>query len=203
MEARITKSAFIVSAGTNVFVLNYFALPERRKQYTITEYQDFLVQNTRNFIQALVDLGARKIGVVGVPPIGYLPLVMTLSSDNRTLLESYTELAKEYNQKLQNELQRIMNNSSACPGLQVVYTGIFKALLDIIQNCTKHGFEESRRGCCGTGLMELGFLCNLNTAVCPDRSKFIFWDSIHPTDKTYNLLFLAFRDIIDKIAKGN
>ncbi|KAF9608727.1 hypothetical protein IFM89_010859 [Coptis chinensis] len=203
MEARITKSAFIVSAGTNDFVLNYFALPVRRKQYTITEYQDFLVQNTRNFIQALVDLGARKIGVVGVPPIGYLPLVMTLSSDNRTLLESYTELAKEYNQKLQNELQSIMNNSSAYPGLQVVYTGIFEALLDIIQNYTKHGFEESRRGCCGTGLMELGFLCNINTVVCPDRSKFIFWDSIHPTDKTYNLLFLAFRDIIDKIAKGN
>ncbi|KAF9608900.1 hypothetical protein IFM89_012068 [Coptis chinensis] len=206
MEARINKSGFIISAGTNDFVLNYFALPGRRKQYTITEYQDFLVQNTRNFVQALVDLGARKIGVVGVAPIGYLPAVMTLSSDNRTLLEFYTDVAKGYNQKLQNELQSIMKNNSAYIGLQVLRSRgedvagrlTYDFLFHTISGFT--GFEQWRKGCCGTGVIEMGFLCNPNSYICPNRSKFIFWDSIHPTEKTYNLLFLAFRTMIDTLA---
>ncbi|KAL5720979.1 hypothetical protein ACHQM5_013594 [Ranunculus cassubicifolius] len=41
--------------------------------------KDYVLQNTRNFIQELLDLGARKIGVVGIPPIGCVPIVRTLN----------------------------------------------------------------------------------------------------------------------------
>ncbi|KAL5698239.1 hypothetical protein ACHQM5_029305 [Ranunculus cassubicifolius] len=150
-------------------------------------------------MKELLDLGARKIGVVGIPPIGCVPIVRTLNP-NATLrggcVESYTKVALEYNQKLQQQLQTITKENS---GSQVVYFDIYGALDDIIHNYKDKGFAEQSRGCCGTGLLEATFLCNRHSYVCPDRSKFVFWDAIHPTEKTYNLIFLAFRNAIDRL----
>lgn len=50
------------------------------------------------------------------------------------------------------------------------------------------GFVETRRGCCGTGLLEAGPLCTRLTPVCANPSKYLFWDSIHPGESTYRIL---------------
>lgn len=47
------------------------------------------------------------------------------------------------------------------------------------------GFEEIKKGCCGTGLLEAGPLCTRKSPVCTDTSQYIFFDSIHPTESTY------------------
>ncbi|PKI44373.1 hypothetical protein CRG98_035232 [Punica granatum] len=65
------------------------------------------------------------------------------------------------------------------------------------------GFEVVSRACCGTGLVEASFMCNAKTPVCPDASKYIFWDAIHPTDRAYYLIFQAFRPLIDFIIKDS
>lgn len=63
------------------------------------------------------------------------------------------------------------------------------------------GFEESTNGCCGTGLFEASFLCNPKSLACPDASKFVFFDSIHPTEKTYYYVFKSLRKTIDDLLK--
>ena len=50
------------------------------------------------------------------------------------------------------------------------------------------GFVETKRGCCGTGLVEVGPTCNVLTPTCHEDSKYLFWDSIHPSEATYNYL---------------
>ena len=51
------------------------------------------------------------------------------------------------------------------------------------------GFEVSNKGCCGTGAIEVAVLCNkITSSVCPDVSTHVFWDSYHPTEKTYKVL---------------
>lgn len=47
------------------------------------------------------------------------------------------------------------------------------------------GFEETKRGCCGTGLLEAGPLCTPKSPMCSDTSQYVFFDSIHPTESTY------------------
>ena len=47
---------------------------------------------------------------------------------------------------------------------------------------------ETKRGCCGTGFVEAGPLCNALTPVCADDSEYLFWDSIHPSEATYQYL---------------
>ncbi|CAI0439324.1 unnamed protein product [Linum tenue] len=50
------------------------------------------------------------------------------------------------------------------------------------------GFAEVSRGCCGTGRsMERSMLCNRKTPKCHNASQYVFWDSIHPSQATYEL----------------
>lgn len=50
------------------------------------------------------------------------------------------------------------------------------------------GFEVTTLGCCGTGTVEMGPLCNKLTTVCSSPSTFMFWDSVHPSETTYRHL---------------
>jgi len=50
------------------------------------------------------------------------------------------------------------------------------------------GFKETDKGCCGTGLFEITPLCNEFSPTCEDPSKYVFWDSIHPTEVVYRYI---------------
>ncbi|XP_055808239.1 GDSL esterase/lipase At5g45960-like [Solanum dulcamara] len=199
----IKEALFLISAGTNDFVVNYNTLPIRRKNYTLIAYTDFLLQHVQLFLQELLDQGARKIGVVGLPPMGCLPIVITLQSDNafskRDCIDFYSSIARDYNSKLQSKLNDMKIRFTNL-GSKIAYMDIYGPLMDMILG-HKYDFEKANRGCCGTGLMEATFMCNPNSYVCPNASKYIFWDSIHPTEKTYYLISQAFEPTIDSITK--
>ena len=48
------------------------------------------------------------------------------------------------------------------------------------------GFVETRRACCGHGFLSTAEFCNAKTeGTCADASKFVFFDSLHPTQTVY------------------
>lgn len=49
----IKSAVFVASAGTNDFVANYLAVPIRQQRFNLQDYQDFLLQNIRDFLQVL------------------------------------------------------------------------------------------------------------------------------------------------------
>eukprot|EP00253_Pinus_taeda_P015990 PITA_15990 len=187
----IRNGLFICSMGTNDFVITYFTLQIRRAQMNIEQYQDFLLKEVNNFIQEIYREGARKLLFVGLPPMGCLPLVRTLSLRqfiNRRIgkcLEEENQVAVSYNEKLKSVLARLMH---PLLGLKIVYRDLYEVVSDIVYNPKKFGFEISGRACCGTGMIGAG-LCNKNAPfVCSDASKYVFWDAIHPTQKVYEIV---------------
>ncbi|KAG4958354.1 hypothetical protein JHK87_034987 [Glycine soja] len=39
--------------------------------------------------------------------------------------------------------------------------------------------------CCATGMFEMGYACSRASSFsCIDASRYVFWDSFHPTEKT-------------------
>ncbi|KAL2341817.1 hypothetical protein Fmac_009757 [Flemingia macrophylla] len=203
-ENHVKKAVFFVSAGTNDFVLNYFALPVRRKTYTLLAYHHFLIQHVEHFLQELLAEGAKKIAVSGLPPMGCLPIMITLNSPNalfqRHCIDKYSSVARDFNLLLQHELHQMqsklnMSNSDA----KIYYVDIYRPIADMIQAHKRFGFDEVDSGCCGSGYIEAAILCNKVSNVCLDRSKYVFWDSVHPTEKTYHNLFLASLHTIDFI----
>ncbi|XP_055803557.1 GDSL esterase/lipase At5g45960-like [Solanum dulcamara] len=197
----ISKAMFLISAGTNDFVVNYFSTQLRRNSYTVLAYQQFLLQQAQQFLQDLMAEGAQLIGIVGLPPLGCLPVVITLNLASsplqpRQCIDSYSDVGKEYNRLLQNML-----NNMNIYGTQLVYADIYNPLYDMVQNPNKHGFNNVYYGCCGSGLFELAILCNPNSIVCSNASEFVFWDAVHPTQATYNNLFKFLRPTVDFMLK--
>ncbi|XP_059442192.1 GDSL esterase/lipase At4g26790-like [Corylus avellana] len=183
----LSEALYLISIGTNDFLENYYLLPERSLQFSIEEYQRFLAGIAGNFITELYNLGARKISLVGLPPMGCLPLARTTNIlIGSECIEEYNNVAKDFNEKLKG---LTTNLNKELTGIRLVFSNVYDFLFEMIQNPQLFGFEETATACCGTGLIEVSYLCEaLSLFTCSDASKYVFWDSIHPTETTNGLL---------------
>ncbi|XP_059637003.1 GDSL esterase/lipase EXL3-like isoform X2 [Cornus florida] len=185
----IANSLHLVVAGSNDITNTYYLTPFRNSQYDFPSYADLMVGYASDFMQ-LYRLGARRIGVLGVPPIGCLPSQRTLLGGvKRECVAKYNEAADVFNTKLSDELSSL---NTQLPDSRMIYIDIDNLLLDLIQNPTTFGFEIADIGCCGTGTIEVAFLCSMP---CTDVSKYVFWDSFHPTEKAYGVIV---RQVLNK-----
>ncbi|KAM7261060.1 hypothetical protein ACFE04_026535 [Oxalis oulophora] len=178
----IANSFVVVSAGTNDFAIDFYDLLIRQVEFNIIEYQEFILGKLQAFVESLYDLGCRNLVVAGLPPIGCMPFQMTTKLHvplAGTCLEDQNLDAKAYNNMLISLLPQM---EAKLKGSRFLYADIYKPLIDMIQNPERYGFVETRRGCCGTGLIEVAELCNELSILCGNVSQFVFFDSIHPTE---------------------
>ncbi|PON44617.1 Lipase [Trema orientale] len=183
----ITEALYMTSMGTNDFLENYYAFPVRSSRYTVQEYQDYLVGIAGSFIKELYGLGARKISLGGIPPMGCLPLERTGNFIGRNdCVERYNTVSLEFNGKLE-KLTSTLNKE--LPGIKLVFSNPYYPLLNIIRQPSSYGFDVSSVACCATGMFEMGYACNRNDMfTCTDANKYVFWDSFHPTQKTSRII---------------
>ncbi|XWS25935.1 hypothetical protein CRYUN_Cryun27aG0109900 [Craigia yunnanensis] len=182
----LAKSLFLVVAGSDDIANTYFVLRARKLQYDIPAYTDLMVNSASDFFKELYALGARRIGVFSTPPIGCVPSQRTLAGGiERECADDYNVAARLFNKKLYAVLDSLQ---TSLPNGKFVYIDVYNPLLDLIENPKKYGFEVVNKGCCGTGNIEVAILCDKLSPTCTDVSKFIFWDSYHPTEKAYRAL---------------
>ncbi|XP_057538505.1 GDSL esterase/lipase At5g45960-like [Amaranthus tricolor] len=197
MEKIVSNAAFIISCGTNDIVYTYGLVPYLSLvSDSISPYLRFMIKQSKWLIQELIDRGAKRIGVVGLPPVGCLPAIITLHTSPhqpRICIESLSSIALQFNEMLERELNNMQQQST----LTIIYGDIYTPLQDQFIHPHKYGFEVADRGCCGSGLFEGAITCNSLFPICNDRSKYLFWDSIHPTERSYYFLFEALRPVID------
>lgn len=70
--------------------------------------------------------------------------------------------------------------------------------------CVDAGFEVATKGCCGTGKLEVTYLCNSfdDPLTCKNDTKYVFWDSYHPTEKAYDVLItIVFNSTVQKLLR--
>ncbi|KAF3681519.1 GDSL esterase/lipase [Capsicum annuum] len=186
----IREALYLVSIGTNDFLENYYSIQSpRSSQYTEEQFQDFILRLAQNFVTQIYHMGARKISLTGLPPMGCLPLERTtnyVSGNGDGCNEKYNNVAKHFNVMLVNLIQRLNNE---LPGIRVVFSDAYDLLLQMITKPSSFGFQVASVACCGTGLFEMGYLCDkLSPLTCTDASKFVFWDAFHVTDKTNQII---------------
>jgi phospholipase/lecithinase/hemolysin len=184
----ISEALYVFSIGTNDFTVNYFFMPLRAAEYTPEEYISYLVGLAEAAVRDVHELGARKIMFGGIPPFGCVPAMRTMNHDAPgECNEEYNRVALMYNAEIRAAMGRLGGEFGG--GARVVYADVYDMPYDIIANPSAYGFEEVAQGCCGTGAIETSVLCGMDAAfTCQDADKYVFFDSVHPSQRTYKIL---------------
>ncbi|KAL4349606.1 hypothetical protein AHAS_Ahas10G0058800 [Arachis hypogaea] len=127
----LKEALYLVSIGTNDFLENYYTLPQHRCQFReVQQYENFLIGLAENFFKEIYHLGARKISLTGLPPMGCLPLERAINiMEFHGCVEEYNNVALEFNGKLRWLVSKLNKD---LPGLQLVDANAYDILLQIV-----------------------------------------------------------------------
>lgn len=133
----ISEALYLMSLGTNDFLENYYVFPTRRIHYTVSQYQDFLLSIAENFVRELYALGARKLSITGLVPVGCLPLERATNIlGDHGCNEEYNNVALTFNAKLENVIARL---NRELPQLKALSANAYSVVSDIIARPSAYG----------------------------------------------------------------
>ncbi|CAM6105011.1 unnamed protein product [Calypogeia fissa] len=186
-EELMSKAIYVISTGSNDWVNNYFLVG--RATYSIPEWHDQIRNSIPGYFKEIYNAGARRILVASLPAIGCIPAAISLFGDGTDECVSYiNEAAVDMNSAIQSIIGNFQS-SGAMPGVKFLYVDTYSDLLGASQNPSAYGFEEARKACCGSGMIEVAILCNADSpGTCSDASKYLFFDSFHPSQKFYEMV---------------
>ncbi|CAI9291979.1 unnamed protein product [Lactuca saligna] len=172
---------FQVTTSSNDFINNYFLPSLIKNQPPPETFVETLISAFRRQLTKLYDLGARKIIVTNAPPVGCIPYERDYNpSTGKECVASQNLVAQQFNQLLKGMLIEL---TATLKGSTFVYADVYGIVDDIIQNYKSYDFEIADSACCHVLGSHGGLLpCLPYAKICPDRSKYIFWDSYHVTD---------------------
>ncbi|XP_027338950.1 GDSL esterase/lipase At4g16230-like [Abrus precatorius] len=178
------KALFLVALGSNDFLDNYltpiFSIP-KRVFVSPESFVAILISRLRLQLTRLFNLGARKIVVANVGPIGCIPYMRDFNPyDGDDCVTFPNQLVQLFNTQLKSLIAELRTNLE---GSLFVYADVYHMMEDIILNYNKYGFENPNSACCHLAGRFGGLIpCNGISKVCEDRSKYVFWDTYHPSD---------------------
>ncbi|PRQ39461.1 putative triacylglycerol lipase [Rosa chinensis] len=182
----LRRALFSVTIGSNDFLSNYLVpviTEVKRKLIPPETFVGILIARFRLQLTRLYNLGARRMVVINLGPIGCIPFEreVNLVADPEKCAEFPNQLARSFNAKLRTLVTELNKN---LPGAKFVYANVHSIVEDIIENYISYGFENTNSACCSVvgrygGLIACGPQPSM---VCEDRSKYVFWDPYHPSD---------------------
>ncbi|XP_057968053.1 GDSL esterase/lipase At5g41890 [Malania oleifera] len=193
----LEKAIFSLTVGSND-ILNYIqpTLPflPRHTMVSPPTFQDYLISNFTLQLKRLHGMGARKMVVVGVGPLGCIPFVRALSLlPSGQCSSEANDFIRAYNARLRHVVDDL--NREMGPGVVFVYANAYDIVMSIIRGYPQFGFENADDPCCGGYIPP--FICfqgnttdeeKNSSVVCEDRSKYVFWDAYHPTEAANRLI---------------
>ncbi|XP_020519608.1 GDSL esterase/lipase At1g71250 [Amborella trichopoda] len=190
LSAHLAKSVFIIAIGSNDYMNNYL-LPElysSSAQFTPLAFSDMLVrqlaQQLMVGILALFYMGARKLVVSSVGPLGCTPSQVH-SSGGAQCVERVNEMVVLFNSALRTLL---INLNSRLPSANFVFVDVFGIMSDILINPYLYGFSVTLKSCCEVGEGKGQISCVPSSIPCANRNSYAFWDGFHPTEALYRVV---------------
>ncbi|KAF7077950.1 hypothetical protein CFC21_099128 [Triticum aestivum] len=179
------KALYFIVTGSNDIV-EHFTFADG-----ITEpgYAESMVSRAIAYVQSLADLGAKRIALVGAPPVGCLPSQRMIAGGLRKQCATdRNQLALLFNHRVGQEMAKL---GVRLPGVTLVNVDIYTILADVIYRPEAFGLNNTHDACCGYIGLAAAVLCNFASPLCKDPSKYLFWDSYHPTERGYQILIDA------------
>ncbi|XXG72772.1 hypothetical protein AAC387_Pa07g1793 [Persea americana] len=197
LSDHLSRSIFFVSVGSNDYINNYLQPDyyyKRRRRPTPQAFAQTLVDALQKHMQRLHYLGARKIVMFDIGPIGCIPNNTNATPMRGQCVEEINNFVVEFNNRFFPLVQRLnatLRGSNFVPGLtypisQNIYTNAPSfGKLSVLLRLTFTNVP-----CCPTYSDGIG-PCKPEQQPCPDRGKHMYWDSYHPTEVTNSLMASA------------
>nr|CAB3471478.1 unnamed protein product [Digitaria exilis] len=189
----ISKSFFLLGAGSNdlfVFATSMAKQNKTATQSDVTAFYGSLLSNYSATIAELYKLGARKVAIVNVGPVGCVPGVRVLDPTG-ACSDGLNKLAAGFDAALKSLLAEL---APKLPGMAYSIADSFGLTQAALANPVALGFSSSDSACCGSGRLGAQGDCTPAATLCPDRDSFVFWDSVHPSQKSAMIAVKAYFD---------
>ncbi|KAG2715164.1 hypothetical protein I3843_03G067700 [Carya illinoinensis] len=178
------EATYFIGIGSNDYVNNFLQpFLQDGQQYTHDEFMELLISTFDLQLSRLYQLGARKMIIHDLGPLGCIPSQRVKSKKGQCLTR-VNQWIQEFNYKAQNLVASL---NGRLPNAKLIFADTYPAVLDLIDNPTTYGFKISNTSCCKVD-SNIGGLCLPNSKMCSNRSEYVFWDAFHPTDKANAVL---------------
>ncbi|KAG6538219.1 hypothetical protein ZIOFF_003331 [Zingiber officinale] len=138
-DAIIRESPHVIFSGNNDILTTYFFSTIRQRTFDLPSYINYLVNAAGSFVNELYKLGARRIVVAGVPPLGCVPAARTVGGgENRDCVETYNQASTLFNLELSRSLEQLNVDLF---GARIIYLNIYDTVMDLIQHGSDYGKE--------------------------------------------------------------
>ncbi|KAF3434800.1 hypothetical protein FNV43_RR21886 [Rhamnella rubrinervis] len=179
----LSKCLFFISIGSNDILAYYHSRRSIRK----TEFLGLIGLAYETHIKSLLNLGARKFGIISVAPIGCCPSQRVFNVSGGCL-EELNELAREFHPILDSMLWHL---SLEHEGMKYSLGNAYEMTINVIDNPLAFGFKEVKSACCGAGKFNGEAICDPHANLCLKRDEYLFWDLFHPTQAASKLAALT------------
>ncbi|XP_022972885.1 GDSL esterase/lipase At4g16230-like [Cucurbita maxima] len=179
MRVLLDEYLFVVGSGGNDYSFNYF-LSNLHSELSLDSFTANLTATLSQQLKKLYGLGARKIVLISVNPLGCSPMVR--ANNKGQCLDILNQAAQMFNLNLKTLVDDL---KPQMPLSNLVFLNSYKIIDDIISHHISKGFMEAAVPCCEVPSLSEGgngILCKNGGQTCPNRTNHVFFDGLHPTE---------------------
>ncbi|XP_051145353.1 GDSL esterase/lipase 6 [Andrographis paniculata] len=186
---QVKKSLILLESGSND-IFNYFFSIDT-PALTPDAYVESMVTEVVSFVDAIYKLGARRIALFGLGPVGCVPARTNLpGAPAGKCYGKMNKMVKNYNTGLEKIALQTL------PVKYPLAVGVYGAVYQIVQtfrsNPHSYGFGDVSNACCGYGTLGGQLQCGKEGyTLCKNPNDHLFWDFFHPSERTNKLISKA------------
>ncbi|XP_057522059.1 GDSL esterase/lipase 7-like [Amaranthus tricolor] len=185
LSQHLEKSIFMVNIGSNDFLGNYFGSSSgTRQRYNPQQFNQLLIDALSLKLQELYKLGARKLVVFELGPLGCLSSMVRRFKPEGRCDENINQIVKNFNTRLALMLKSL---TSSLQHSHFILGRAHWLGYDAIINPTKYGLIDGKNPCCKT-LGNGTLTCIPFLPSCKNPNQHFFWDGSHLTEAINSLI---------------
>ncbi|PWA76282.1 GDSL esterase/lipase 7 [Artemisia annua] len=184
LSQHLANSILIIWAGSNDYLLNYFngLTPD----YNTEEFAQLLIDRLSDKLEILHELGARKLVILEVGPLGCLPVYRKNNGQDETWCDDGKNInATKFNDRLAPMIQ---NLASTYPDSYFTLGKLYSLADHLFKHPAYYGMTNVSSSCCTTGKLFLNIACYSFWPPCANPQEYLFWDGAHPTEASFKIL---------------